>query len=208
MENQGFPVLQTGEFTSSNGRYAYVDTLDQYKTLVELLEREEPQVNTDRQNEKSEQEPLLGTDTVTQMAIVVRDIESTADAYCKLLGVDRSSIIQSGPGEMTKIEFRGQPTEAKAKFMFIKTPLIELELIEPDDASPSIWREHLNTKGEGIHHIAFVVKNIREKIGMLERMGYPVIQKGSFWNGRGEYAYIDTTSMYKVVIELLEKYEN
>ncbi|WP_257350524.1 VOC family protein [Pseudalkalibacillus decolorationis] len=209
LEEHGFPVLQTGEFTSSNGRYAYVDTLDVHKTLVELLEREEPQTNSSHQPaEESEIQPLLGTDTITQIAIVVHDIESASDAYCKLFGIEKPSIITAGPSEITKIEFQGKPTEAKAKFMFIKTPLIELELIEPDDDSQSIWKDHLDTKGEGVHHIAFVVKNIQDKIDVLEQMGYPLIQKGYFWNGKGEYAYMDTTSTYKVIIELLEKYED
>ncbi|MDQ7863494.1 VOC family protein [Peribacillus frigoritolerans] len=45
MEKNGYPALQTGEFTSSDGRYVYVDTLDDHKTLVELLESAEPRVS-------------------------------------------------------------------------------------------------------------------------------------------------------------------
>ncbi|WP_209123417.1 VOC family protein [Alkalihalobacillus sp. BA299] len=205
MDQEGFPLVQTGEFTSSNGKYAYVDTLDTHKTLIELLEREEAYkpLESDGKNEKA----LLGTDKLTQIAIVVCDLHKAADHYCKLLGVEKPAVIPSGKSEITHITFRGEPTEAKGQFMFINTPLIQLELIEPALDSPSTWKEHLETKGEGIHHISFVVDNLDDKIKILEEMGYPVIQKGNFWNNRGRYAYMDTTSTFKVIIELLEKYE-
>jgi 4-hydroxyphenylpyruvate dioxygenase-like putative hemolysin len=114
--------------------------------------------------------------------------------------------VPSGPSDITQIVYRGQSAEAKARFMFIQTPLIEIELIEPTD-SPSTWKEHLKAKGEGIHHISFVVDNLDEKVKRMDKLGYPLIQKGNFWNGKEKYAYIDTTSTYKVIMELLEKFE-
>jgi 4-hydroxyphenylpyruvate dioxygenase-like putative hemolysin len=202
MKKHGFPVLQTGDFTSSNGRYSYVDTIDSYKTLVELLERDEPQLI---KPVEPLFEPLLGTNKVTQLAIVVKNLDKAAEAYCTLLGVEKPNIVPSGASDITQIVYKGQRTEAKARFMFIQTPLIELELIEPTD-SPSAWKEHLETKGEGIHHISFVVNNLDDKVKLMDKLGYPLIQKGNFWNRKGKYAYIDTTSTYKVVIELLEKF--
>jgi hypothetical protein len=52
-----------------------------------------------------------------------------------------------------------------------------------------------------------VVNDIEEKVRLLEDMvGYPVIQRGNFWNGKGRYAYMNTMSTYKVIIELLERF--
>lgn len=204
MKDHGYPILQTGEFTSSSGRYVYVDTSQELKTLVELLERDEPQPTTDPLPAGS---PLLGTDRVTQLAIVVKDIESAANAYCQLLGVEKPSVIPSGNPEVTQVYFQGEPTEAKAKFLFIQTPFIELELIEPLD-SPSTWKDYLETYGEGVHHISFEVNDLEEKIKFLDQLGYPLIQKGNFWNEKGKYAYIDTRETFKVIIELLEKFDS
>lgn len=201
-EENGYPLLQSGEFTASDGRYVYVDTLKEHKTLVELLESAEPRdtaLSTDVFT------PLLGTNKVEQLAIVVKDLDAAAEAYCKLLGVEVPPVIQSGPSELTQVVFEGEPTEAKSKYMFINTPLLQLELIEPGD-SPSTWKKHLETQGEGVHHISFVVNDIEEKVKLLEDLGYPVIQRGNFWNGKGRYAYMDTTSTYKVIIELLERF--
>ncbi|WP_223589238.1 VOC family protein [Neobacillus bataviensis] len=201
-EENGYPLLQSGEFTSSDGRYVYVDTLNDYKTLVELLESAEPRDTTPPADVLT---PLLGTNKVEQLALVVKDLDAAAEAYCRLLGVEKPSIIHSGPSELTQVVFEGQPTDAKSRYLFINTPLLQLELIEPGD-SPSTWKKHLETQGEGVHHISFVVHDMDEKVKLLENLGYPVIQRGNFWNGKGRYAYMDTTATYKVIIELLERY--
>ncbi|MEH7249442.1 VOC family protein [Neobacillus niacini] len=202
-EENGYPLLQSGEFTSSDGRYVYVDTLDDHKTLVELLESADPR-DTAPKNETFA--PLLGTNKVEQLAFVVKDLEKAAEAYCKLLGVEKPQVIQSGPSELTNVLFEGKPTEGDSRYMFINTPLLQIELIEPG-TSPSTWKKHLETYGEGVHHISFVIKDMEEKIKLLEGMGYPVLQTGNFYNGKGRYAYMDTTSDFKVIIELLERFD-
>ncbi|MET3320856.1 UNVERIFIED_ORG: 4-hydroxyphenylpyruvate dioxygenase-like putative hemolysin [Peribacillus simplex] len=120
--------------------------------------------------------------------------------------MEKPSIIHSGSPEVTNVIYKGKPTEGKSRYMVFNTPLIQIELIEPGD-SPSTWKLHLETYGEGVHHISFVVEDMDEKMKMLEKMGYPVIQTGNFFNGKGRYAYMDTTSTYKVIIELLERFE-
>jgi catechol 2,3-dioxygenase-like lactoylglutathione lyase family enzyme len=202
-EEKGYPLLQSGEFTSSDGRYVYVDTLKDHKTLVELLESAEPR---DTAPSKESYVPLLGINKVEQLAIVVKDLEAAAEAYCNLLGVNKPEVIQSGQSELTNVIFEGEPTEGDSKYLFINTPLLQIELIEPGE-SPSTWKKHLETYGESVHHISFVIKNMDEKIKLLEKRGYPVIQTGNFYNGKGRYAYMDTTSDFKVIIELLERYD-
>lgn len=54
-------------------------------------------------------------------------------------------------------------------------PLIQFELIESDETA-STWSEHLDTLGEGVHHIGFVVDDMDGKLAMLVEMGYPVIR--------------------------------
>ncbi|MFL0365996.1 VOC family protein [Pseudobacillus sp. 179-B 2D1 NHS] len=204
LEKNGYSLLQSGEFTSSDGRYVYVDTISDLKTLVEMLESTEPRdiaPITECFN------PLLGTNKVEQLALVVKNLDAAADAYCKLLGVEKPPIIQSGPRELTQVIYEGEPTEADSRYMFINTPMLQIELIEPGEA-PSTWKSHLETYGEGVHHISFVVKDMDKNIKLLEDMGYPVIQSGNFWNGKGRYAYMDTTSTFKVIIELLEKFDS
>ncbi|HHY83490.1 MAG TPA: VOC family protein [Clostridiales bacterium] len=144
----------------------------------------------------------LGTNIVAQIAFVVNDIEKTAQAYADFLGVEKPPIIMNGTPDKTEVQYMGQPTNARAKLAFFDIgPNIRLELIEPD-MEPSTWRNELDKYGEGIHHIAFFIKGMNEKIGILERNGMPLVQKGNYPGGR--YAYIDAKEELKTIIELLE----
>jgi len=145
---------------------------------------------------------ILGTNAVVQIAMVVHDIEKTSQDFADFLGVEKPGWIISTPLEEAQTEYRGKPTKAQAKLAFF--PIgenLSLELIEPD-MEPSTWREGLDKNGEGVHHIAFTIKGMKEKIMLLEKNGMGLIQKGEYTGGR--YAYIDAESTLKTVLELLE----
>lgn len=74
-------------------------------------------------------------------------------------------------------------------------------MIEPDH-EPSTWRHDLDQNGEGVHHIAFVIKGMKEKVITLGKNNMPLLQKGEYPGGR--YAYFDANEDLKLVIELLE----
>jgi len=144
---------------------------------------------------------LLGNNVITQIGILVHDIEKTAQAYADFFGVPKPDIIVTDTREKAQTEYNGEPSEARAKLAFFHMGSLQLELIEPDDR-PSTWRNHLNEHGEGPHHIAFEIKGMKEKIELLGGKGFPLQQKGEYTGGR--YAYIDTFKELKVLVELLE----
>jgi len=144
---------------------------------------------------------ILENQTIIQLGIVVKDIEKTSLNYSKLFGVTKPQWFWTEAFDKAETEFKGNPTQARAKLAFIKLTNLEIELIEPDD-NPSTWREYLDENGEGIHHIAFVIEKMKKKILMLTEIDMPLIQKGEYTGGR--YAYIDSLKDLKVMIELLE----
>ena len=145
---------------------------------------------------------LLGTDLCVQVGILVHDIEKTGAAYAALLGIEKPGYVMTGDLKDAKTEFRGEPSEARAKLMFFPVGgNMTIELIEPDK-NQSTWREDLDKKGEGIHHLAFNIKGMKETVARLEANGIPLIQKGEYPGGR--YAYLDSNSHLKTLIELLE----
>lgn len=143
----------------------------------------------------------LETDVVAQIGIIVRDIEQTAEAFAGFLGVDTPAWSWTDGFEKAQTRFRGEPSEARAKLAFFQLGNIEIELIEPDH-NPSTWREYLDEHGEGVHHIAFVIKDMKGKTKRLEEEGISLIQKGEYEGGR--YAYFDSVPQLKVLLELLE----
>ena len=145
---------------------------------------------------------LLGTNIVTQIGFVVKDIEAAAKRFAGFLGVEKPAVIVTGAYEEAQTEYRGASTKARAKLAFFTVgPNLQLELIEPDQ-EPSTWREYLDEHGEGIHHIAFEIRGMREKIGVMTVEGMPLLQKGEYKGGR--YAYLDATADLKCIVELLE----
>jgi len=144
---------------------------------------------------------VLGTKSITQIGIVVHDIEATAQSYADFFGVDKPKSIWTDVQELAQTQYRGEQSPARAQLAFFNMGSLQLELIQPDEG-PSTWREHLDAHGEGVHHIAFLVEGIKEKITLMEGKSMPLLQKGEYTGGR--YAYMDSFKELKVVLELLE----
>lgn len=143
----------------------------------------------------------LGNHFITQIGILVHDIEKVSAAYADFFGVDKPEIGITDTADIAQTEYNGGATQARAKLAFFDMGSLQLELIEPDH-QPSTWRDYLNEHGEGLHHIAFVVEGMKDKIMLLEGKGFPLQQKGEYTGGR--YAYMDTFKELKVILELLE----
>ena len=83
-------------------------------------------------------------------------------------------------------------------------PGLQLELIQPND-KPSTWRSFLDEHGEGIHHVAFQVRDSKACVARAEAAGLKLVQHGVYGDGSGEYNYLDAPDL-KCVVELLESY--
>jgi catechol 2,3-dioxygenase-like lactoylglutathione lyase family enzyme len=139
--------------------------------------------------------------TVTQIGIIVRDIEAKASVWAQIFGLPVPAIIVTDPVEVARTEYQGQPSPARAKLAFFQLGQVSLELIEPIGA-PSTWQEHLDAHGESVHHIAFQIQGMQDKLAYLDANGLPLVQRGEYKGGR--YAYVDGTQALSVVLELLE----
>jgi len=150
-----------------------------------------------------DQPGLFGQGVVVQIGVVVKDIEKASAAYADFLGVVAPQWSWTDAEDKAHTRFKGKPSPARAKLAFIELENITLELIEPD-RNPSTWREFLDSKGEGVHHIAFEIKGMDDKTALLEKKGMPLLQKGDYEGGR--YAYIDATAKLGLILELLENF--
>jgi len=146
-------------------------------------------------------EPTLGNNIVTQVGIIVRDIETKARAWSEILGLPLPTIIITDTIDKTQAEYNSEPTPARAKLAFFHMGQLDVELIEPIDA-PSTWKDQLDQHGDSLHHIAFEIKGMQEKISYLDSKGIPLVQRGEYIGGR--YAYLDGVAQLGTVLELLE----
>jgi methylmalonyl-CoA/ethylmalonyl-CoA epimerase len=78
-------------------------------------------------------EPTLGNNVVTQIGIIVRDIEAKTRAWSSILGLPIPDIILTDTLEKAQTEYNGMPTTARAKLAFFHMGQLDVELIEPID---------------------------------------------------------------------------
>ena len=147
---------------------------------------------------------IINDFTVVQLGLIVRDVETTKRQVAEFLGVEPPPTIGSGEYEITQTEYRGKPApDAACQMAFFQFGNLQVEFIQPNEA-PSTWRDHLEEKGEGLHHIAFQVKGMERHIISLDSLGIPMTQKGEYGSGTGRYAYFDARETLKMFFELLE----
>ena len=144
----------------------------------------------------------LGTTSLAQVAIVVRDIEASAKRYAEILGLPVPEVITLAPGLEVNQTYYGQPSDAQAKLAFFQLGPVQLELIEPMGGK-STWQDVLDRKGVGLHHIAFWVEDMQKRVDFLKEHGIQMIQRGDM--GEGQFAYFDAEKQLGVVLELLEQ---
>jgi len=150
---------------------------------------------------------VLGTNLVTQIALIVRDIETTKKKFAEFFGVEPPPHFDGGKYEVTGATYMGNPAPKANAFLafFPVGDNLTLELIQPN-GEKSTWQDFLDEHGEGLHHIAFGVKGMDDKIKTCEGLGMICTQRGKYGDASGEYAYLDATKDLKCFIELLENY--
>ena len=139
----------------------------------------------------------------SHVAMVVKDMDR-AVKYFESLGVGPFPPFLGGPGmSFTGKTVRGRPSDYDMDLRITHGQVegIAFELIQPLKGE-SIYREFLEQKGEGIHHIAFMVDDIDAEIAEMEKKGFKVVQTGAMPNTR--WVYLDTDRVGGMLIELCQ----
>ncbi len=135
--------------------------------------------------------------TITQIAIIVDDIEKYAAAWAKVFKVEAPKWFLTDGKDKAHTKYEGKDTDARAKLAFIQAKNITIELIEPVGEG-SVWMEHLKKHGPSVHHIAMDAADMKQTIAKL---GLRVSQTGDYTGGC--YAYLRGEKPLGVDIELL-----
>ena len=139
---------------------------------------------------------------VDQIGIVVRDMNKAVDYY-QSLGI--GPFEPMGDLVYTERIVLGKPVDfdsIKLDIRFAEIGPIEVELIQPVEGE-FLWKEFLETKGEGIIHLGFYVDDIDKEEAKLVKEGLAVLYRSRFQNGGGA-AIFDTGKVGGVVLELIQ----
>ncbi len=130
-------------------------------------------------------------DKVDHIGIAVKSIEASLPYYTDVLGLS-----------LIHIE---EVVSEKVRVAFIDSENIKLELLQPMDETSTI-HSFLEKKGEGIHHIAFGVTGIQERLDELKNKGVRLIQETpKIGAGGAQVAFIHPKSSGGVLYELCDK---
>ncbi len=99
---------------------------------------------------------------IEHIGIAVKDIEQANTVYENLLGV--------APYKMEKVESEGVNTS------FFQTGESKIELLQATNPESAIAK-FIAKKGEGIHHIAFAVKDIKKEMIRLSELGFTILNE-------------------------------
>jgi methylmalonyl-CoA/ethylmalonyl-CoA epimerase len=94
--------------------------------------------------------------------------------------------------------------EQKVRTAFFMVGQTKIELLETTDPEGPIGK-FIGKRGEGIHHIAFAVKNLEEKLRQAEKEGVTLIDATPRKGAEGlEIAFLHPKSTGGVLIEVCE----
>ena len=137
---------------------------------------------------------------LTQVAMVVNDVEATAKRYWEDVGIGPWHFYTIDPANTGNMTLRGKPVEHAFRAALATIGDVSWELIEPLDDN-SIYAEHLAKHGEGLHHVAFDVENFEKTKTYMKSKGYNEIQSGQTFNVSA-YTYLDTDNGLVCITEL------
>lgn len=144
--------------------------------------------------------PELDVDVpeISQIGIVVEDLEDGMDRFGALLGLGPWDRYRFEPPTLTDATYRGESHDYTMELALTMLGDLMIELIEPLEGE-SIYTEHLDEHGEGIHHVAcFAFDDTEAVVEAFEDAGMPVIQSGVY--GEVPYWYFDTADQLNGVI--------
>jgi hypothetical protein len=109
---------------------------------------------------------------IVQMAYVVRDMRPAIDWWIKDGGAGPFFLLDSFTGSEQR--YRGQPSTADVSIAMGFSGHMMIELIQPKDNEPSVYKEIIDQRGYGFHHIAIAVADVEAERLAYERRGYHV----------------------------------
>jgi catechol 2,3-dioxygenase-like lactoylglutathione lyase family enzyme len=143
---------------------------------------------------------------ITQVAMIVRNLDQTIENYWVDLGIGPWSIYTYGKPLVRQMSYHGQQSDYKMRMAIASLGQMQLELIEILEGD-TIYADYVKDHGYGIHHIQFLVDNVQSALAEVEAAGFKVIQDGSGFgmDGDGYFGYLDTEEKFGVTIELVSR---
>jgi methylmalonyl-CoA/ethylmalonyl-CoA epimerase len=129
---------------------------------------------------------------IDHIGIVVKNIDESLKLYKKAFGLD--------PIKTEFIE------ETKLKIAFVKVGEVLVEFVEPMEAGFGMVGRFLVEKGEGIHHIAYRVADIKAAMEKMKKAEIPLTdEEPQYGADDSSIAFLEASYTQNVVTELVQR---
>ncbi len=136
---------------------------------------------------------------IIQVAHVVRNIDETMKRYWEAFHIGPWDVYTFAPPAVRDSMVRAKPSDHTYLLAITWINGVQLELMQPLTGR-SIYDEHLENKGEGVHHIKLYYRDCKEALARFHAQGIGVIQSGKI--DKDEFYYLDTEKLFGYVIEI------
>ena len=153
------------------------------------------------------------TGEVIQMAYTTKDIRAAMSWWIHDGRVGPWFLLESFTGPQQR--YRGGPTTADVSIAMAFSGHMMIELIQPKDDKPSVYKEMIDRRGYGFHHVGLAVDDAEAERAMYERRHYevafqtPVPTGGMVYfmdDGRNEPGFIELIPATSAMDALFTRY--
>ena len=126
---------------------------------------------------------------IIQMAYIVEDIQDAMRTWSADLRVGPWFLLDHFTGDVPI--YRGAPSHADVSLAMGFAGHMQIELIQPNDDNPSVYRETREQRGWGFHHYGVASREFEADIAKYEAKGYELAFRAGVPTG-GSVGYLDT----------------
>ncbi len=121
---------------------------------------------------------------ISHVGIVVEDAEKAAAFWERVFGIGPFSIDVYELNASTHFKWKGEPAEARMKAAIAYSGKVFVELVEVMEGE-SPHTDFMRAHGEGLQHVAFSVRDIKQVVADLEPEGMKPILDYQFETEQG-----------------------
>src|SRR5688572_22477831 len=117
---------------------------------------------------------------VMQLAYVPRDFDAALDHWTKVIGAGPFFLLENVA--LDELKVMGQPSAHVFTMALGYWGEMQIELIRPDNAEPTIYRGEY-APGEGLHHVCILVDDIADARSVCAATGAKVVAEAKVAGG-------------------------
>jgi hypothetical protein len=136
-----------------------------------------------------------------QLAFVVKDIHTAMDSFTRHVGAGPWFLMEDI--HIKNVMYRGRTTQIAASLANGNAGHLQIELIQQNDSTPSVFMEVITTRGYGLHHQGIAVRDFDAELRKFQSIGHEVVVYAEN-DIPVRAAYLDTQGQFPTFLEIME----